>query len=100
MIQILESTQTTGDPFPSLTNFVVKMDAFTTGWFVEWAIDHDNVTDKSTLNWTRYHDQPIQQHGALSRPLIYGAENTLFRVNGGTAGATAYKEVAKVQLLR
>ena len=95
-IQVLNSNQDTGDPFGSNTPFVVFLDTYTDGWFVEYAFDNDAVEDKTTLNWKRYHNQSIQQHGELSHVLVYGMSEVLYRLNGGTQGATAVHQRVRV----
>ena len=96
----LNATETTGDPFEHSTPFQAILDTYTDGWFVEYAVDHENVTDKTTLNWKRYHNQSIQQHGELSRVLVYGMDGVLYRFNSGTAGATGYIEPVRIGIFR
>ena len=94
--QVLHSNQDTGEPFSNSTPFVVFLDTYTDGWFVEYAIDDDDVSDKDTLNWKRYHNQPIQEHGDLSHVLVYGMADVLYRLNGGTQGATAVSQAVQI----
>lgn len=93
MNQVLTATETTGDPFPNNATFIVFLDTYTDGWHVEYALDKESVTDKTTLNWKKWNSQPIQEHGELSRVLVYGMDNVLYRLNGGTQGATVYWEI-------
>ena len=97
--QILLSNQGTGDPFRSSVPFSAFLDTYTDGWYVEYAIDDENVDDKSTLNWKRYHDQPLQEHGDLSWVLVYGMRDVLYRINGGTTGATAFRQTIGIYRL-
>ena len=96
----LESNKSTGDPFGSISPFVAFLDVYTDGWFVEYALDNESVEDKSTLNWKRWHNQPIQEHGELSRILVYGLSDVLYRFKGGTQGATGYIETVRVAHIR
>lgn len=86
---ILTSEQTVGRHFSFIGTFKVLLDVYTDGWHVEYAVNIDSVVDKNTLNWKKYHNQPIQNEGELSHPLIYGMPDVLYRVKGGTKGATA-----------
>lgn len=100
MRQVLANNQATGEHFPSSRPFIVFLDVYTDGWFVEFAIDHEDVADKTSLNWKQWHNQPLQQNGDLSRVLVYGAKGMLYRMNGGTQGATAYAEDIGVAIQR
>ena len=97
MEQKLQSNETVSDTFTSRFPFIAFLDVYTDGWYIEFAVDNPTVTDKSTLNWKRYHNQSIQQHGELARPLIYGLSdpfdretNVLYRFNSGAQGATGF----------
>ena len=96
MKQILNDDQPTGDPFTSVIPFVVFLDIYTADWFVEYAIDKEDPTDR---NWKRWHDQPIQEHGELSRIIVYGVNNVVYRMNSGTTGATAFQEEIRILTL-
>ena len=85
--QVLKSTQDTGDTFRRATPFTVKLDTYTDGWYLEYAIKKEN---ENNLIWSRYHDTPITQHGDCSSVYCDGGENYMFRMNGGTQGATAF----------
>ena len=97
MKQHLKADQPVGTIFKERLPFLAFLDIYTDGWFIEYAIDHESVEDKSTLNWKRYHNNPIQEHGELSHVTVYGLsnpfdsdENVVYRFNGGTQGATGY----------
>ena len=92
-MEILASTQSVGDPFSCNVAFFVFLDTYADGWFMEYAQDHDSVTDKTTLNWKKWHSQPLQQHGELSYVIVCGLKGVLFRMNSGTQGATAYRKL-------
>ena len=94
--QILHSNEPKGEPFNQGTPFNVFLDTYTDGWYLEYAINDENVENKDNLNWKRYHSQPIQEHGELSHVLVYGMPNVLYRVNGGTQGATAFRQSVRV----
>ena len=91
MEQILTTTDTTGEPFSCNVMFFVALDTYADGWRVEYALDHDDVTDKNALNWKHWHSYTLQQDGDLSYVMVCGLKGYLFRMNGGTAGATAYR---------
>lgn len=93
MEQRLFPNQDTGEPFELTAPFIVFLDTYTDGWFVEYAYDDPEVSDKDTLNWKRYHNNAIQEHGDLSHVLVYGMSKVLFRLNQGAQGATAYSQV-------
>ena len=96
MDQRLHANQPVGDPFTTRFPIEVFLDVYTDGWYVEYAIDREDVTDKNTLNWKRYHNTPLQEHGDLSHVLIYGMRGALYRLKGGTQGATAFSQAVGV----
>lgn len=100
MRQVLNNNEPTGNHFDSQRPFQVVLDVYTDGWFVEYAINDESVADKSTLRWKRWHNQPIQEHGELSRVLVYGSSGMLFRLNGGTQGATAFAEAVSIAIFK
>lgn len=85
---VLESNQDTGNGFERSTPFIVFLDTYADGWFVEYAYD-TGAADEDTLNWKRWHSQPLQQHGELSWVLCYGSNGIKWRLNSGTRGASA-----------
>ena len=98
--QILMADQDTGDPFGTSVPFIVFLDIYTDGWYVEYAANRDDIEDKNNLNWKRYHNQSIQQHGELSKVLVYGMPDVLYRLNSGAQGATAYRQTTRIIILR
>jgi len=88
--QVLTATQSTGDTFACNATFVVFLDTFAAGWFLEYALYKPQTAD---IVWKKYHSQPFQEHGELSRVAVNGTNNMLFRMNSGTTGATAYREI-------
>ena len=87
MSQVLSATEGTGEPFRRATPFTVKLDIYADGWYLEYAIRKD---DAALLRWSRYHDEPLTEHGDSSSVYCDGGEGYLFRMNGGTQGATAW----------
>ena len=49
MEKILTATQSVGIPFSCNVSFLVFLDTYADGWHIEYAQDHDSVTDKTTL---------------------------------------------------
>lgn len=89
MEQVLLATETTGREFDSNITFIVFLDIYQDGWFVEYCLKKDNPVQQI---WKRWHTHPLQQHGDLSRVVVFGSEkDTLYRLNGGTVGATAFR---------
>ena len=97
MRQVLQNDETVSEPFKQDTPFIVFLKTYTDGWFVEFAIHED---DPNAMVWKRWHDQPLQEHGALSWVLVYGDENLRFRLNSGTRGATAFLSATKIAFFR
>ena len=95
MIQILQSTESTGEVFETQTPFMVFLDTYAAGWFLEYAV---TKSDASQMNWKRWHHQPLQEHGELSHVLVYGATGMSFRMNSGTTGATAYRKAVNIKI--
>ena len=87
MSQVLDATEPTGDPFRRATPFTVKLDIYADGWYLEYAIRQD---DPTLLRWSRYHDTPLTQHGDSSSVYCDGGPGYIFRMHGGTQGATAH----------
>ena len=94
---VLEATETTGEDFSSSVPFMVFLDTHTDGWFVEYAVHKEN---KSEMNWKKWHNQPIQEHGELSRVLVYGMRGVRYRLNSGNVGATAVRESVGILQIR
>lgn len=86
--QVLQSTEPVGEPFECNVNFIVFLDTYADGWFVEYALEKDDPTD---MVWKRWHNQPLQEHGELSYVIVCGVKQFRFRMNSGTTGATAYR---------
>lgn len=71
---------------------MVFLDTYTDGWFVQYGLKKENAAD---INWKNYHDISLQEHGNLSKVVLYGTRfdlipDILFRLHGGTQGATAF----------
>ena len=94
---VLSSNQPTGEPFTSAIPFIVFLDTYTDGWFLEYAF---TKADANQMNWKKWHSQPLQQHGELSRLLVYGVEGMSFRLNSGTVGATAFQVPVNIKVFR
>ena len=97
MTQVLESSQSVGRVFPQDIPFIVFLDTYTDGWYLEYAVYKE---DPTKMVWKRWHDQSLQEHGFLSWVLAYGAEHLRFRVNGGTTGATAFISSTRISFFR
>ena len=92
MKQILTETQTTGEVFDSRTPFMVFLDTYTDGWFLQYAANKENAAN---INWKNWHEVSLREHGDLSYAVVYGSRwqitpDLVFRMHGGTVGATAF----------
>lgn len=97
MVQILESDDTTGDPFTTERPFFVSLDTYADGWFLEFAVTKDN---EANMNWKKWHTQPLREHGDLSHLTVVGVKGYSFRMNRGTQGATAFRSPIDLKVSR
>ena len=93
--QILDTTDTVSDPFKSRVPFVVFLDTYADGWFVQYAVTKETSTD---MVWKNWHTHAITENGEGSRILVYGMEGVSYRLNSGTAGATGYRSDVDVSV--
>lgn len=94
---ILSSTQDIGDIFDSNLPFMVYLETYTDGWFIEFA---RRATPDADKNWTKYHERPFESSPGREFLIFPGSKDLVFRMNSGTQGAVAYKTPIELAVFR
>lgn len=97
MKQILEADQPTGTPFQTQLPFMVSLDTYADGWFLEYAVTKPDPTE---MVWKRWHTQPLREHGDLSHVNVLGMKDYSYRMHGGTVGATAFRSTIELKVFK
>ena len=94
MTKILD---TTGGEFESPVPFIVYFEVFTDGWSVEFA--HKDTPD-AEKHWVTAQEEPFTSSPGCEFRVFPGIEGVVFRINGGTAGAVAYRSKVLISVFR
>ena len=92
---ILTADDSTGIEFSSSNSFMVFFETFTAGWFLEFSRQ-----GADTPRWVKWNERAFTSADGDEYLLVPGIEDVVFRLNGGTTGAVAYRTGAKISIFR